>query len=311
MELLHRTGVLCQFLNMKCPDGVQVFQYRDYRAYLADVYSARKATEYGFSYRSFARRARLRAPNYLKLVTSGDRNLSPEMAHRFAAALGLEGNEASYFCDLVAFNQARSAEERDRNYQRLQGYKQYREAFHLDAAHAAYYSQWYIPAIRELVTIQGFRDDPKWIATALRPRITRAQAATALSVLQELGLLTQSGGTWTQQDPLVANSEEVVFRHHLAHFHRAMLTKASDAIDRFPREERELGALTLAVDKSLLGWFKTRIAELREEFLQRSLAPERSPDRVVQINFQLFPLSVPSEAKRGSARAEVTRDARC
>src|ERR1043165_3285087 len=104
---------------MDRPREVDVFEYRDYRAFLRDVYKARKNSEYGFSYRSFAKRAGLSAPNYLKLVAEGERNLTAEMAGRFAQALGLEAEAAGYFCDLVAFNQASTANERERCYQRL------------------------------------------------------------------------------------------------------------------------------------------------------------------------------------------------
>ena len=70
--------------------------------------------DYGFSYRSFARAAGFSSPNYLKLVIDGQRNLTAEMAARFAQACGLLGSAADYFCTLVAFNQARSAPEQDR-----------------------------------------------------------------------------------------------------------------------------------------------------------------------------------------------------
>src|SRR5262245_17750606 len=174
---------------MDRPREVEVFEYRAYRAYLRDVYKARKSSEYGFSYRAFAKRAGLSAPNYLKLVAEGERNLTAEMAGRFAAALGLEGDSAGYFCDLVAFNQASSASERERCYQRLQSYRRYRNTFRLDAAHAAYHAEWYIPAIRELAACQGFRADAKWIARQLRPSISARQAQQALAVLEQLGLL--------------------------------------------------------------------------------------------------------------------------
>jgi uncharacterized protein (TIGR02147 family) len=61
--------------SMDRPLDVEVFDYRDYRAYLRDVYQSRKSSEYGFSYRAFAKRAGLSAPNYLKLVAEGQRNL--------------------------------------------------------------------------------------------------------------------------------------------------------------------------------------------------------------------------------------------
>src|SRR5262245_41198600 len=91
----------------RCP--IDIFDYRDYRVFLADYYQRRKPR--GLPYRAFSRAAQLGAPNYLKLVIMGQRNLTPRMAARFAAACGLSGPAASYFEQLVAYNQASSPEE--------------------------------------------------------------------------------------------------------------------------------------------------------------------------------------------------------
>lgn len=90
---------------------IDVFEYRNYRAFLRYFYQRGKANR-TLSLRSFSQRAGLRSPNYLKLVIDGDRNLTPQVAARFAKACELSGEAADYFCDLVAFNQARSALER-------------------------------------------------------------------------------------------------------------------------------------------------------------------------------------------------------
>src|SRR5689334_2694110 len=92
---------------------IDVFRYLDYRRYLADYYRAKKSK--GFSYRAFSRAAGLGAPNYLKLVIAGQRNLTAAMAERFAAACGLSGEAGDYFTQLVEFNQARKVEQRNRS----------------------------------------------------------------------------------------------------------------------------------------------------------------------------------------------------
>jgi hypothetical protein len=104
---------------------IDVFAYLDYRAFLRDYYRARKAAGRGFSYRSFSRRAELRSPNYLKLVIDGDRNLSADMARRFAAACGLQGEAQRYFSDLVAFCQAQAVAERNKYRARLIVYERF------------------------------------------------------------------------------------------------------------------------------------------------------------------------------------------
>lgn len=271
-----------------------VFQYRDYRSYLQDCYSLRKKSEYGFSYRLFAKRVGSTAPNYLKLVADGRRNLSPEMASRFAKALGLGGEAASYFCDLVEFNQAANTQERERCYQRLTRYRRYRQAFRLDSAHAEYHSEWYIPAIRELVVCEGFVDDPKWIARRLKPAISPRQAEHALSILLKLGLLVRNKeGKLEQNEPVVSTGDDHPLGHHVVTYHRTMLERAAEALDTCEREEREVASLTLSVSRQQLAELKRRLYEFRQELLQEALEPSgnAAPTDVVQINFQLFPLT--------------------
>jgi len=284
--------------------GVDVFRYRDYRQYLRDVYAARKGSEYGFSYRAFARKAGLSAPNYLKLVADGQRNLTAEMAARFAKALGLRGEAADYFCDLVGFNQAPNAVERERCYQRLRRYRRYRSSFRLDAAHAAYHAEWYIPAVRELVACAGFREDPRWVAAALRPNISLRQAEHALEVLCELGFVQRdASGRLVQREPVLSTGDDRPLGHHIASFHRAMLERAADALDHVERDEREIASLTLSLSAAQLQAFKRRLQEVRQELLQAAVEAahgEEALDRVVQINFQCFPLARVDEGKKES-----------
>lgn len=268
-----------------------VFEHRDYRGYLRDFYGHRKRSEYGFSLRAFSRHAGLRSSNYLKLVMDGDRNLSTDMAGRFARACGLKGEAEDYFCELVAFNQAKTATERGRSYDRIKRFRRYRKVHRLDRAQEGYHRSWYIPAIRELVAAKGFREDPKWIARALRPAISPREAEQALSVLLELGLLERAeDGSLVQSEPLVETPEGPL-SHHVVSFHRAMMERAADALDRVPREQREIASLTLCLSEERMAELKDELGRIREELLQRYQSDGDS-SRVVQVNLQMFPLSV-------------------
>ena len=269
---------------------IDVFAYLDYRAFLRDYYNARKTAGRGFSYRSFSRRAGLKSPNYLKLVVDGERNLSAEMAERFALACGLKDDEIRYFVDLVAFGQAASLAERNQHYARLTGFQRYRNAHKLDLAHAAYYSAWYMPAIRELAARADFRGDPHWIAEQLVPPITSSDAARALDTLFELGLLVKDErGAISQADALLSTGPETRGLH-IASYHRAMMQRAMESIDLVPAHQRDISSLTLCLGEAGLRAFKERVQRFRKELLELS-ALEQKPAQVVQINFQLFPLS--------------------
>lgn len=278
---------------------VGVYAYLDYRAFLRDHYAAKKAASRAFSYRAFSKRAGVASPNYLKLVVEGKRSLSPKMAERFAHACGLDADASRYFVHLVTFNQAKSSTERSQAYDKLNGFQSYRQAHKLELAHAAYYSDWYMPAIRELAASAQFRADPEWIADQLVPKVSPLQAQRALETLIELGLLVRNtAGRLVQADALVSTGPETRGLHIVA-FHRAMTQRALEAIDLVPAAERDISSLTLCLGRGGLSTLKTRLQRLRRELLELS-ALETEPEQVVQVNFQLFPLS--RAPKRGGNR---------
>jgi uncharacterized protein (TIGR02147 family) len=266
-----------------------VFAYLDYRAFLRDYYLDKKDRR-GLSYRGFSRRAGLRSPNYLKLVIDGDRNLSDEMAARFAKAVGLEADAALYFVELVRFNQAKSSAERNASYSRLTGFRRYQRAQPLELRHAAYHSTWYLPAIRELAARSDFVADPQWIARKLLPAITPTQAAAGLETLLSLGLLVKDelGGV-VQGEALVSTGPETRGLH-IRNYHRMMMERAICAMDEIAAAERDISSLTLCLGPEGLARLKERIVRFRRELLELSTL-EDDPEQVVQVNFQLFPLS--------------------
>src|ERR1041384_5942502 len=92
--------------------AVDVFAYRDYRAFLLAYYERRKAEKNGFSYAEFSQRIGPRSANYPERVIDGGRTLAADLAHRFGEGCELRDDALSYFCTLVGFNQAKTARER-------------------------------------------------------------------------------------------------------------------------------------------------------------------------------------------------------
>ena len=265
-----------------------MFSYEDYRTYLRDVYTERK--QRGFSHRALARRAGLSSPSFLKAVMDGQKNLAPATAKRVALALGLAGDAAEYFRLLVVLNQTMDLSERRAIQASLGRLRRYQDVQALAEASDAYHRHWYLPAIRELSLTAVFRADPKWIARVLTPKILIREAKLALATLEQLGLLRpdESGAlravhrqVGTELEP---NSDQI------ADFHRTMITRASQALSEVPRPERDISSITLSVDAAGLPAIKRRIQEIRRELLDEFDAG-KSGVQVVQVNFQLFPLS--------------------
>jgi uncharacterized protein (TIGR02147 family) len=284
-------------------DAVHIFEYLDYRQYLRDFYAAQKARSKSFSHRGFSRRAGLRSSNYLSLVMKGERDLSSEMAPRFAKACGLLRSEADFFCDLVAYCQAQSTDERHRAYERLARFRKFRDAHQLVGEQTAYHQHWYMPALRELVTLPGFREDPKWIAGALEPKIGEREASVALATLIKLGLLVRDDEGQLRQAQALVTTGPGPLGHQIFAYHHGMIALAQRALDHLPREERDISSLTLSVAETSLPLIKRKLAELRQELLLLAES-EAAPERVMQLNLQLFPLSRSQGAGRRKQRKE-------
>jgi uncharacterized protein (TIGR02147 family) len=276
--------------------AVDVFHYQDYRSFLREFYERNKQLKGGYSLRAFSRGTGLRSPNYLKLVMDGARNLTQPMALRFAEGCGLTGNAVEYFCELVAFNQARVARERELHYERLTRFSRFRKVHKLDVAQSVYHSEWYIPVIRELATRADFHDDPAWIAKMLSPPISPAQAKRALRILLELGLLLRDESGRLLQAQELLETPPGPLGHHVVEFHRTMMTLAAESLDRVPRDEREIASLTLCLSNDQFEQLKGELSQFRSRLLQRYQSSAESK-RVVQLNFQLFPLSHSGEEK--------------
>jgi uncharacterized protein (TIGR02147 family) len=267
-----------------------IFGFIDYRAYLRALVAAEKSARTSFSFRYIAQKAGLRSASFLKLVIEGQRNLGPDTIERFAVAFGLSAEEHDFFAHLVGFNQASTAAEANRHFERINASRRFREARLIDGQMFEYLSCWYYPAIREMAGRADFRDDPEWIANELHPKISPTQARAALKLLFDLGLLLRSvEGAITRGEPALDTGHEVRSRA-VVNYHRQMLERASDALETVPGARRDLMALTVCVRAETVTDLKRRIHAFREALVARC-DDDRDPTAVYQINVQLFPLT--------------------
>jgi uncharacterized protein (TIGR02147 family) len=269
---------------------IAIFEYDNYRAYLRDLYRFYKETKPCFSYRYFSQKAGFRSPNFLKLIIEGKRNLSSESIERFTDALNLSKKEADFFRVLVHLNQARTIGEKKLYAEQLMQSRSFRSIHPLRQDQYRYYRDWYNIPIREMTVLPEFSEDPGWIARRLVPTISPQQAQRALDLLFQLGLLKRDeSGRIVQSDAFISTGDEVTFTS-VANYHRAMIQKGSEALDRFAGPDRDISSVTMALSEEGFREIKSLIQKFRKELLAIA-DQEKRPDGVYQVNFQLFPLA--------------------
>jgi uncharacterized protein (TIGR02147 family) len=103
-------------------------------------------------------------------------------------------------------------------------------------------------------------------------------------------LITQRpDGNWEQVDRDISTGPEIKSMA-AANFHKEMLQLATESIDRFNASKRDISGLTLSIQHENLPELKARLVSFRKELMELASYDE-NPDMVVQINFQLFPLT--------------------
>lgn len=268
-----------------------MFSFLDYRELLASYYATQKATRTGFSYRSFARDAGIRSPSQLKLVMDGKRRLTSSMASKFARAMELSQDEADYFQCLVAVAQAKTHHERELAHLRMQRLEGYRRAQKLDRAQSSYHAHWFIPAVRELVGSKQFRRDPRWIANALRPRISISEAKKALKVLEDLKMIERRGSKSVLASQAPVSTGAVTKNIHVPRYHREMLERAKESMELFARDEVDLSSVTFCVGEGGMERLKERIRAFRRELIAFAQEEEVHGEQLVHVGIQAFPLT--------------------
>lgn len=272
------------------PEKINIFEYDDYRRYLRDLYQFLKSTKPNFSYRFFSRMAGFTSPNFLQLIIENKRNLSGESVDKFAKALKLAREETKFFRTLVALNQAQTGEERVFHAEQLLRLRPYRKVNPLKEAQHYYYSHWYLVPIRELVGLEGFREDPQWISRQLEPSISVGDAKKALETLETLQLVRRDArGKLVQSDALVSTGDQVASAL-VAQFHREMIEKGRESLDRFGAADRQISSVTLGLSPAGMKKIRVLIDRFRKELMEVARR-DVHPTRVAQFNFQLFPLT--------------------
>ncbi len=265
--------------------------YLSSSAYLSAIYLDAKAKNFGFTYRNYAEALGYGITNYMHLICTAKRKLTVKAAKDLVQALSLKGNQRKYFELLVAHECSKTADEKEKIFEKIIEIKQKSLPQNLERDMMEYLSEWYFPVVRELAWLPNFTPDPEWISTTICPKISPDEAADALKLLYRLGFLIideETGRTRPKNAHVTTGS--LVQSLSATRYHQVMMELARNAIHAVSAPERDFQALTIPVSEELLGELKADT----EAFWRMALTKSEccsEPDRVYQLNIQLFPVS--------------------
>lgn len=270
-------------------NGINVFEYADYRRFLGDYYRDRKAKDPRFSHRFIAGQVRAGSSGWYSDIVKGRGNLSGGHLVSLLKVLRLAPAEAEYFEVLVRFDQASSMDEKNLFYKRLLSLKGVKpELVGMDKFE--FYSEWYHSIIRELLFFYPFRGDFVALGKKLIPSIGASEARKSILLLERLGFIRKEAFGSYKAASAALKKDSAFKSLHLSNFFKVNASLGMESLDRFPKEERDVSAMALSLSPAGFRRLKDEIRALQERMLAM-MESDDNPDRVYQCNFHVFPVT--------------------
>jgi uncharacterized protein (TIGR02147 family) len=274
---------------------INIFEYQDYRTFLADYYEQTKSVDPEFSYNSFSRALGFSSKSFLYNVIKGKKNLSGTSVAGVRAGLGLGKTEGLYFENLVRFNQAKTFSERELWFAKLSAVRaataHASKARRLQRDQYELFSTWYHAVVRSLVDMYPhLSGDYSTLAKMVNPALRPKQVQKSIALLVRLGLLVPvKGGKYAVAEKRVTTGEQVQSMAVLR-FHLETMKLAEQALKELPKDKRNNSGLTLGISKESYEKIVALIYECQKKIMDVA-DNDMKADRVYQVNFQVFPVS--------------------
>lgn len=251
---------------------------KDFVSYLQDELIRRCETNPRYSLRAFARCLKT-DPSFLSKLIHRKRALTLEVFQQYSEELGLDPNAKEYF------------------YKKMKepSTKPFTDYTQLTMDQFQIISDWYHYAILELIGIEGFKGEPRWIAKKLGITVLEVNAAVDRLLRLEYISISKKG-VWKN----ISGAHTTVHINNtsgaLRKYQNQVLKLAGAAMENIPIELRDQSTMVMSINLSDLPKAKEFIKKFRRE-LCTLMEKRRKLTEVYQLSVSFFPLTT---IKKGS-----------
>jgi uncharacterized protein (TIGR02147 family) len=281
---------------------IPIYDYFDYRKLLKDLFEEQKSQNRYFSYRVLAEIVGFTSAGFFTKILQGSVNISSQKALAFAKAFHMSRLETRYFELLVAFNQAKTHDERRYYFEQLIATRR-NKIKSMTTEQYELFSEWYYVAIKEILEFYPFKGNFKQLGNMLQPAVHPNDAKKAIETLEALGMIKKKEGHYRVVQEIVSTGESWE-NVAVTNFQLNTADLAKDAIQNVPKEAREISTLTINVSQKSFDQIKEKLRNYRKDILEIA-KKDSEKDRVYHLNLQLFPLSKPYNRTLGAGELIV------
>ena len=272
-----------------------IYEYDNYRKYLADFFDEMKNKKKAFSLRFFAQKAGFVSHSYANYIMEGKRNASDKSVSKLIKGMDLAGKKADYFRTLVKYNQAKDNSEKDECFKSLVNIKKNSKFYKLNKDFYSYFDKWYYPIIRHVVSYFNWNGDYKELAKMVDPKITETQAKDAVAALEKIGIIKSKNGEFTSVADYITS--DGIPREYRRFERLNLLKRGIEAAELKEPSERYVTYSTLSLSKEAYADCTAILEEAKKKIIQRAVDDE-GVDKVYQMALQVFPVTKEMRGKK-------------
>lgn len=272
-------------------DAPSVYEYKEFKDYFSAYLDWLKSQGSKYSLRWIAKRLDLKSHAYLIRIADGSKIPTAEFVGKLITFFELDAEESNYLRLLLAAQNAKTIDQKDFILSKTKNVHREVPATNLESKTFDMISNWYLVTLLELSMIDGFQDDPAWIAKRLRNAISEDLARKALEKLEEVELLKrdEDGKLRRNVSGLLVESRSP--SQSIRNFHRQMLSLADKTLDDVPQNQRLFLSQTFRVAPERMAEAEELIVEFRRRFQVLMAGGEEK--EVYHLAIQFFPLTSP------------------
>jgi uncharacterized protein (TIGR02147 family) len=228
------------------------------------------------------------------LILTGKRQLSSDGTEKVIRVFNMNGSQAEYFRNLVAFKKSKANSDKSLIGEKLLQIRVNARTQYLNSSQMSYYLSWQNIAIRECLLLHPEGLTVEKLCISIRPKLRLPDAEASLQELRRLGLAyPNESGAWFGVSGNISSGDKVE-SSALIKYHLEMMELAKQSLDRFNSSERDVSNVSVSLSLENIEIVRKKIQNLRQEILKLS-SEDLSPDKVLQVNFQIFPIAVKGE----------------
>jgi uncharacterized protein (TIGR02147 family) len=264
-----------------------IYAYTDYREYIRDFLIEKKRKNSSYSSRCAAEKCGVPSGTFTRIL-NGTRGIGQSVLPKVIDWLGLRNREAAYFRLLIQFQQCNDSSAKEQLYTELLDLrKKMHHCIPEDKFH--FFEQWYYVALYELIKIVPDITDPGQLGTLLEPPVSPMKVEKALEVLATAGFIQKTECGYAATGSFLSTGDRWESAA-IQSFQKMMASLGAEALVRFPKKERDISTLSVSLSEENFRKVTELICEMREK-IRIIESNEISPEKVYQVNFQVFPLS--------------------